>query len=94
MAASLPKRPHQRASGKFGQHDEADRIAMLAAAEAVENVFVNLEGRHFFAVERAAAFRVSSGAVQRDLPADQRGEPGACAQLLKEGGRKRHHATL
>ena len=53
-------------------HDEADRVAMRAAAEAMVAVVINVEAGAFLVVERAAGFPLPARAHQLDAAADQR----------------------
>ena len=81
-----------RKSRLLGPHHKADRIAMRAAAEAVEEGLVldHVEGRRLLVVERAQASVLAPAAGQLDPAADQTGERNAPAQLVEKSRRKGH----
>ena len=79
-------------AGALALHDETDRIAVRAAAEAMVVIVVNVEARCLLAVERTAALPLSAGARQAHAPADHPRQRGARAQLVKKNGGKRHQA--
>ena len=68
-------------------HEKADRGAVRAAAEAVIEALRRAHGerRRLLAVERAEAFVVAAGALQRDARADDLDDVGAAEQLVDEG---------
>ncbi len=67
-------------------HQEADRGAVRAAAEAVIETLrgAHRERRRFLAVERAQTFVVAAGALQRHARADDLDDIGAGDQLVDE----------
>src|SRR5579883_251213 len=73
-------------------HDEADDVAMRAAAEAMEEALVldDVEGGRLLLVEGAEADEVAAALRQPDPTPDHLGERRARAQLVEEGGREGH----
>ena len=57
---------------------------MRAAAEAMVELFlvVHVEGRRFFGVERAAAFKFTSGAGELNAPPDSIGQRDSVSQFI------------
>ena len=76
----------------LGLHDEADDVAMRAAAEAVEEalVLVDREGGRLLVVERAEAGMLAPAPHQLHPAGDHAGERDAAAQLVQELRRERH----
>ena len=77
----------------FGLHHEAHGIAMRAAAEAVKEslLVVDGEGRRLLGVERAeAGILRSRTALQHDLSSDDVGHAEARAQFVEEARREGH----
>ena len=74
----------------FGLHDEGDGIPLSAAAEAVEVIVIDIEGRRLFPMKGAAALPVPPGFEQPRLPPDQTGKGRAGAKLIKETWGKGH----
>src|SRR5690606_1268447 len=76
-------------------HDEADHIAMGAAAEAVEEALlvVDGEGRGLLVAERAEAGEFPPALDQPHGPAHNARQWQPVAQFLKEGIGKCHHAS-
>jgi hypothetical protein len=68
-------------------HQEAERRAVAAAAEAVIGPLDGSddERRSLLAVERAKPFVVAAGAFQRDARADHLDDVGASDELIDEG---------
>ena len=68
-------------------HQETDRGAVRAAAEAVIEALrrAHRERRRLLAVKRAEAFVVAAGALQRDARADDLDDVGSGDQLVDEG---------
>ena len=80
----------------LGLHDEAHGIALLVAAEAVEEALlvVDREGRRLLVVERAEAGVLRARpAFQRDLAADDLGQAEARAQFVEEARGEGHGAV-
>ena len=77
-------------------HREADDVAMRAAAEAVEEalVVVDGEGRRLLVMERAQAGMLAALADQAHAPADHFGTGEARAKLVKEAWGKGQVCTL
>ena len=71
---------------------EADRVAVRAAAEAVIEALVVVDGeaRRLLVVERAASLPLTPGAKQLHRRGDDGGEDRARAKLVQKGGRKAH----
>ena len=69
------------------RHQEADRRAVRAAAEAVVEALrrADRERRRLLAVKRAEAFVVAAGALQRDAGADHLDDVGSGDELVDEG---------
>jgi hypothetical protein len=85
---------HERQSARVGE--EADRVAMRPAAEAmVETLLVIYgEGGALFAVEGAARFIFSPGLGQLDRRGDHGAERGAGAQFIEELSGQAHWVSL
>ena len=64
---------------------ERERVAALAAAEAVEDpaVGIDLERRRLLVVEGTEALEAAAGLLERDVPADELDEVGAIADRLE-----------
>src|SRR5205085_6035133 len=90
LGRELLDRIHELHSAIVGQ--EADRIAVRAAAEAMVEALVVVDGEawRFLVVERAAGFPFATGAGQLDRWRDHGAERRACAQLVEEGGGESH----
>ena len=58
--------------GTLRLHDEADGVAVRAAAEAMVVIVIGVEAGRLFAMEGAAGFPVAAAAGQFDPPADER----------------------
>ena len=71
----------------FVLHEESDRRAVGAAAEAVVELLVlaDGEGRGFFLVEGAARLMVLAGLLERHPLADQGDDIGPAEQIVDEG---------
>jgi hypothetical protein len=69
-------------------HQEADGVAMRAAAEAVIELLgrVDAEARRFFAVEGAQPHVVGAAALELDVAADDLDDVDARQQVLQEAG--------
>ena len=76
-------------------HDEADDVAMRAAAEAVIEALVldDAEGRRLLVVKGTEADIFAPAPDELDPPADDFGERQALAQLVEEAGRKGHRLS-
>ena len=76
----------------LGAHDEADHIAMGAAAEAVIEVLflVDRERRRLFVVERAQPGMFAPLAGELDPPADEGCQPDPGPQFVEKMWRKGH----
>src|SRR5262249_45240129 len=75
-----------------GLHDEGDRIAMGATAEAMVMrlvIVIDVEARALLVVERAKPRRLLAPAVETHLLAHQVEDRQATAQLIQECRRKR-----
>src|SRR5439155_9151659 len=72
--------------------EEADRVAVRAAAEAVIEtlVVVDREARRLLVVERAARLPLAPGAEELHARRDHCRQHCARAQLVEKGGRKAH----
>src|SRR5439155_10191303 len=75
-----------------GAHQKADRIAVRAAAKAVEEALVvdDVKGRRLLVVERAEPGVLAALADKPHAPPDEVGERNAAAQFIEKAGRKRH----
>ena len=94
LGGKLLDRVHERHAAIVGQ--EADRVAMRAAAEAMVEmlVVVDREARRLFVVEGAAGLPLTPGANQLDARPDDRGQRRPGAQFIEPGGGERHDSTL
>src|SRR3712207_858844 len=77
-------------SGALGTHEEGDGVAVCAAAEAVEVVVIDVEGRRLLVVEGAAPLPLPPVPREPGLAADQARQRRPGPQLLEEGGREGH----
>jgi hypothetical protein len=77
-----------------GTHDEADRVAVRAAAEAMKKTLVldDVERRGSLLVERAETGIFTPAPLQLDAAADELGQPDAAAQLVEKFRRVVHSA--
>jgi hypothetical protein len=57
-----------------------DRVAMRAAAVAVEMVSIHVQRRRAFTVQRTACLKAAAFAYERDRLRDERWEIGSCFQ--------------
>ena len=75
-------------------HDEIEYRAVLAAAEAVVESLLVVDGerRRFFLMKRAQAEKFPPVPLESDAPADDIGQPQPCPQLIKESGGKAHRS--
>ena len=87
-------RVHEGQAAMVGE--EADRVAMRAAAEAMVEmlVVVDREAGRLLVMERAAGLIFAAGADQLDRRGDDRGERGAAAQFVEPGGGEGHRSSL
>src|SRR4029077_17831297 len=82
-------------AGTLGLHDEADRIAMRATAEAVVvAILVHIEARCLFAVEWAAALPLPARPHESCLAPDDRRERRAGTQFVEKPRRERHQRFI
>ena len=79
----------------FDGHGEVDRVAVLAAAEAVIEALVgnDVEGGRLLVVERAAAPQIAAAAAQSDMASDHLGNRQSCLELLERNGGSVSHAA-
>ena len=78
--------------GVLGTHDEADDVAVRAAAEAMEEALVlaDGEGRALFVVERAKPRVFAAAFDQLDAARHHIGDVQPIAQLIEKGWIERH----
>src|SRR5581483_10705781 len=76
-------------------HEEGDRVAVRAAAEAVVELLgrAHRERRRLLAVERAAGGEVGAGLLERDVTLDHVDDVDAVEQFLLERVRNHGPAT-
>src|SRR6185312_1605600 len=77
----------------LGLHHEADRVAVFAAAEAVEEAFLVADGerRRLLIMERAQSGKLGGVlALERDLAADDVAQADARTQLIEEARGEGH----
>ncbi len=90
LARQFLDRIHERQPARVGQ--ETDRIAMRAAAEAMVEALLVVDGerRGLLLVERAASLIFAARLGQFDRWGDDRAEGGARAEFVEELGREGH----
>ena len=88
LGRKLLDRVHERQPAGIGQ--EADRIAMRAAAEAMVEALVVVDGeaRRLLVVERAARLELAPRADELHGRGDDGRQQGAGAQFVEEGGER------
>ena len=94
LGGELLDRVHERQAAVVGE--EADRVAMRAAAEAMVEALlvVDGEGGRLFIVERAAGLPLAAGLGEFYMGGDDGREQGAGAQFVEELGGEAHGVSL